>query len=160
MKNVRQQITLFCFPGQIHKNIDKIRKEVKSLNSSNYQICINHVAQTDNGRDVRQSCININIFGPEAGRRLITDLCKKVADKENDLITIDYLDESLRKQLCNLPDPDVFLYFNKVCGMFGYIPWQLRLTEFIDFGSLKGITPTLFVKVLYAYANCEQRFGK
>jgi undecaprenyl pyrophosphate synthase len=76
-------------------------------------------------------------------------------------ITIESVDEKLSKLYGNMPDPEVALYFGKTTCTAGFLPWHIRLTEFIQIShKLHHLSLDKFIRVLYKYAKCEQRFGK
>lgn len=113
--------------------------------------------------------IVVNLYSSEDGHEkfnqlLTRELCREsVSGTECDSkkITIDYIDEKLRKLYGDLPDPDLAVYFGNVCCTTGFMPWQIRLTEFIPISyKLPSLTFEKYVRVLYKYAKCEQRFGK
>lgn len=193
------------------KQTDKIRKEVKLLNSSGYNIVYDHnlivstgdspeksngvvangsqtngcvgngslsngdvtyvgkpngnlpngvTTNGDLGNGGHVNSLNVNFFGEEAGPQLVVEVCKEVATIDSELITQDMLTEHFQTKLGGLPDPDLFLYFGHICCMYGFMPWQLRLTEFHSLGRMKSLNSNKFVKVLCTYSKCEQRFGK
>lgn len=57
------------------------------------------------------------------------------------------------------PDPELALYFGAVCCTYGFLPWHIRLTEFLPVTSQRTMTVATFISNLYKYAKCEQRFG-
>lgn len=107
----------------------------------------------------------INILNPnDAGKSLTVKVCRNIAaDIQSgslSKVTIQEVDDRLRKLFFDLPDPDLALYFGGICSTFGLSPWHFRLTEFINANSLKALTSKTFVYALYRYSKCEQRFGK
>lgn len=116
--------------------------------------------------------IVVNLYSVDDGyakfNQLLTqELCVTRTDKElrvkcdSKRITIDYIDEKLGELNGHLPDPDVAIYFGYFRCTSGFMPWQIRLTEFFEISNrLHTITQEKFLKVLYKYAKCEQRFGK
>lgn len=113
--------------------------------------------------------IVVNLYSSEDSQEKFNQLltgegCKESAISaihDSKQITIDYIDEKLSKLYGDFPDPDLALYFGNVCCTTGLMPWQIRLTEFIPISyKLSSLTLNKYVRVLYQYAKCEQRFGK
>lgn len=76
-------------------------------------------------------------------------------------ITIDLVDEKLKKLYGNIPDPELAIYFGNSTCTAGFLPWHMRLTEFIQIAyKLHHLSLDKYLRVLYKYAKCEQRFGK
>lgn len=109
--------------------------------------------------------IVVNIFSYEDGKRKVSDLMKNELTKQqqsSENLTVDLVDDKLKVLYGSIPDPDVAVYFGNVCSTYGFLPWQIRLTEFfqIDYSWKKDLKLKKFVNVLYNYARVEQRFGK
>lgn len=113
--------------------------------------------------------IVVNLYSSDDGHgkfsELLThELCRdkvESADSESKKITIDYIDEKLSNLYGCMPDPDLAIFFGNVCCTMGFMPWQIRLTEFIQISNkLHNLTLEKYLRVLYKYAKCEQRFGK
>lgn len=77
-----------------------------------------------------------------------------------DEITVDLVDKKLRESLGGVPDPDLALYFGGICGTYGLLPWQIRLTEFLSLGRQSHLRLNKFLNVMDTYAACQQRLGK
>lgn len=110
--------------------------------------------------------IVVNLYSSDDGHakfdHLFTqELCREDMPIESRLITIDFIDDKLKKIFGHLPDPDLALYFGSHCCTMGFMPWHIRLTEFIPISSkLQNLSLNKFLRVLYKYAKCEKRFGK
>ncbi|XP_055641479.1 dehydrodolichyl diphosphate synthase complex subunit Nus1 [Toxorhynchites rutilus septentrionalis] len=77
-------------------------------------------------------------------------------------VTIEMVNRKLQHRYHQVPDPELAVYFGNILSTYGMLPWQIRLTEFVrlDVGSLAELNAGHFLKCLYQYAKCEQRFGK
>lgn len=161
---------VFSFAGSLCKAKDKIRCEVDSAKDGTDQIIWGEDFKGGkpiphkNGYKRR---LIVNFFDPAvAGRGLLVQVCRGLAEEVRDElvplenITIDLVDERLRKYFNGLPDPDLALYFGRICGTYGLSPWHLRLTEFIGMPRQSSLRPVNFVHALYRFSRCEQRFGK
>lgn len=114
--------------------------------------------------------IVVNLYSSEDGHakfdQLLTqELCRDNYDAsamcDSKQITIDKVDETLSKLYGLMPDPDLAVFFGTTCCTMGFMPWQIRLTEFIQLSyKLHNLSLDKYLRVLYKYAKCEQRFGK
>ncbi|XP_061610066.1 solute carrier family 35 member F1-like isoform X2 [Phyllopteryx taeniolatus] len=77
------------------------------------------------------------VLSPEDGKQSIVQaaqqLCRSVENKERSSkdITVSMLDALLR-EANHLPDPEMVVKFGPVDSTLGFLPWHIRLTEFID----------------------------
>lgn len=107
----------------------------------------------------------VQVLSPEDGKRSIVQaaqqLCEAVEQKASTAkdVNVNALDSLLRESKI-LPDPEVVLKFGPVESTLGFLPWHIRLTEFVSLPSHKDITYDDFIGALRCYAACEQRLGK
>lgn len=117
--------------------------------------------------------IVVNLYSSEDSygifNQLLTDeLCKKTNfdDETRKIcksgeITIETIDDALSKLYGCVPEPELALYFGSSTCTTGLLPWHIRLTEFIQVSyKLQHLSLEKFIRVLYKYAKCEQRYGK
>lgn len=116
--------------------------------------------------------IVVNLYSSDDGHAKFTELLTQELCRDKDAsensgncntkqITIDYIDEKLSKMFGHIPDPDLAVFFGSACCTSGFMPWQIRLTEFIPISyKLHNLSLDKYLQVLYKYAKCEQRFGK
>ena len=45
-------------------------------------------------------------------------------------INLDLIDEKLGLEL-GIPEPDLAIFFGETCSTYGFLPWQIRVTEFL-----------------------------
>lgn len=120
-------------------------------------------------RNGYQKHIVVNLYSSEDGQvkfsKLLTqELCsegfvEEKCDSKN--ITIDYIDDKLQKLYGGVPDPELAIYFGSACCTAGFLPWQIRLTEFFPISfKIRSLSLDHYIRVLYKYAKCEQRLGK
>lgn len=104
--------------------------------------------------------LSVNFFSPYDSKRKMAEIVQQIAadDCSAENISIDYLNKQF-KQIVN-PDPELAIYFGKICCTYGFLPWHIRLTEFIGLTTQNDLTINTFLKTLYKFARCEQRFGK
>lgn len=110
--------------------------------------------------------IVVNLYSSDDGHASFNQLLTQELCGKDDVtcaytqISQDFIDEKLGNLYGHLPDPDLAVYFGNTCCTSGFNPWKIRLTEFIQISyKLKQLSLEKFLKVLYKYAKCEQRFG-
>lgn len=109
-------------------------------------------------------------FGPqEDGRGQLVKTTRTIGQELRDGriaspedITIETVDRKQRDYFRDVPDPDLAVYYGAVCCTYGLLPWQIRLTEFVQVHapSLRDTGPAHLLDCLFRFAKCEQRFGK
>ncbi|XP_076128715.1 dehydrodolichyl diphosphate synthase complex subunit nus1 [Alosa pseudoharengus] len=107
----------------------------------------------------------VKVLSPEDGRQGIVEaaqkLCRAVEQRERAAKDIDVtLLDSLLRESRNIPDPDLVLKFGAVQSTLGYLPWHIRLSEFISLPTHANISYEDLLGALQSFASCEQRFGK
>lgn len=75
-------------------------------------------------------------------------------------VTIEQIDNYLSERLGSIPDPDLAVYCGDTCATYGLLPWQVRVTEFVNLKTHHDVTVDDFFSILEFYGKCEQRFGK
>ncbi|KAG7220753.1 hypothetical protein INR49_031996 [Caranx melampygus] len=124
---VRQQQDLLGTDGSIH-NVEFLNK-----GSGNHQHQVVSCRST------------VKVLSPEDGKQSIVQaaqrLCRAVENKERTSkdISVSMLDILLRESK-NLPDPELVLKFGPVDSTLGFLPWHIRLTEFISLPSHKKVS--------------------
>lgn len=106
--------------------------------------------------------IVINLYSShdsyETFNQMLTHELNKTPSQQ---ITIDLVDEKLKGLYGCIPDPELAIYFGNNTCTSGFLPWHMRLTEFIQIAyKLHHLSLDKYLDVLYKYAKCEQRFGK
>lgn len=107
----------------------------------------------------------VKALSPDDGRpsivRAAQELCKAVEQKERSSKDIDvHTLDSLLRDSAHIPDPDLVLKFGAVESTLGFLPWHIRLSEFISLPSHTDVSYEDFFSVLKRYSACEQRQGK
>ncbi|KAM3602827.1 uncharacterized protein V6R79_011531 [Siganus canaliculatus] len=111
------------------------------------------------------SCLpTVKVLSPEDGKQSIVqvaqELCRSVENKERAAkdISVSVLDILLRES--NIPDPDLVLKFGSVDSTLGFLPWHIRLTEFISLPSHRNVSYEDLLRSLKQYGDCQQRLGQ
>ncbi|XP_006626351.2 dehydrodolichyl diphosphate synthase complex subunit nus1 [Lepisosteus oculatus] len=135
--------------------VDTLKPSVEFLNNSNEKL--DHQALWCQAA--------VRVLSPDDGKpsivRAAQQLCQLVEQKERRAADIDVnMVDSVLKGAKHIPDPDLVLKFGPVDSTLGFLPWHIRLTEFISLPSHINITYEDFFLALKRYAACEQRQGK
>ncbi|KAM6906489.1 dehydrodolichyl diphosphate synthase complex subunit nus1 [Lycodopsis pacificus] len=123
-----------------------------------------------NGSDKHQhhvvSCSpTVKVLSPEDGKQSIVQaaqqLCRSVENKERSSkdISVSMLDVLLRESK-NVPDPELVVKFGPVDSTLGFLPWHIRLTEFISLPSHRNVSYEDLLGVLQRFSSCHQRLGQ
>lgn len=119
---------------------------------------------TKNGVTSAQK-LHLNIFSLSDGKGALVELTKSLCQsavsghmRASD-INQDIIDEHLQAEL-DIPDPELALICGDVCSTYGFLPWQIRVTEFLQLQSHHNIQVQEFMLLLKRYGKCVQRFGK
>ncbi|XP_069370939.1 dehydrodolichyl diphosphate synthase complex subunit nus1 [Paralichthys olivaceus] len=123
-----------------------------------------------NGTDKHQhhvvSCRpTVKVLSPEDGKQSIVQvaqqLCRSVENKERSSrdISVTMLDTMLRESK-NIPEPELVVKFGPVNSTLGFLPWHIRLTEFISLPSHRNVSYEDLLGALQRYGDCQQRLGQ
>ncbi|XP_029903375.1 dehydrodolichyl diphosphate synthase complex subunit nus1 [Myripristis murdjan] len=158
--------------GIIRKNNSRLLEEIVrqqqdllGVDGSKY-----NVEFLSNGNDKHQhhvlSCRPVvKVLSPEDGKQSIVQaaqqLCRSVENKERTFkdISVSMLDTLLRESK-NIPDPELVVKFGPIDSTLGFLPWHIRLTEFISLPSHIDVSYEDMLGALQQYASCQQRLGK
>lgn len=108
----------------------------------------------------------INIFSYKDGRPQIVECIRQIAngyidcEKKANEFTSEEFGKALTTLYNSLPEPDLVLYTGPYCTTYGLLPWQIRLTEFIQLSLDHSVDIYSYIGALYKYNKCDQRFGK
>uniref|UniRef100_A0A182LWH9 ditrans,polycis-polyprenyl diphosphate synthase [(2E,6E)-farnesyldiphosphate specific] n=1 Tax=Anopheles culicifacies TaxID=139723 RepID=A0A182LWH9_9DIPT len=114
----------------------------------------------------KRRCTLVSFLSPEDGKQGLVSLSRSIGEsvRRRDLfpsdVSIEFLDSRLQATSGYVPDPDLAVYFGEVCSTYGLLPWQIRLTEFLQLEwCLADSNEQHFVNCLLRFAKCEQRLG-
>ena len=108
--------------------------------------------------------IRVLYITEEDGKAQIARLCRKLGQEVQsgklsvEQVNVEFVDGRLAEEFNQMPDPDLALYTGEYCCTYGFLPWHIRLTEFIPIG--QDLVLQDFLTTLYKYAKKEQRYGK
>lgn len=160
-------VSVYDENGILQKNNSLLMREVIQLQRHLLGVEGSKVEFLNNGSDRHVvSCQPIvNVLSPEDGKQSIVQaaqqLCRSVENKERSPkdISVSMLDSLLREHK-NIPDPDLVLKLGPVDSTLGFLPWHIRLTEFISLSSHRNISYEDLLGALHRYGACQQRLGK
>lgn len=160
-------VSVYDENGILQKNNSLLMREVTQLQRHLLGAEGSKVEFLNNGSDKHVvSCRpTVNVLSPEDGKQSIVQaaqqLCRSVENKERSPkdISVSMLD-SLLREYKNIPDPDLVLKLGPVDSTLGFLPWHIRLTEFISLSSHRNMSYEDLLGALRRYGTCQQRLGK
>ncbi|XP_049807428.1 dehydrodolichyl diphosphate synthase complex subunit nus1 isoform X1 [Schistocerca nitens] len=167
-------VTLYDHDGHLQQNQDELYQAVKTRS----KLCVGTIIwgrnKTLNGLGVengvqngtkaiaktRVTVLSLN-DSKETFLKVTRSLCYSAKNREvkSCHISQDVINEMLIEET-GLPEPELALYCGEVCCTYGFLPWHIRITEFLRLRSHHNITVREFARLLQTYGKCEQRFGK
>ncbi|XP_010764320.1 dehydrodolichyl diphosphate syntase complex subunit nus1-like [Notothenia coriiceps] len=108
---------------------------------------------------------SVKVLSPEDGKQSIVQaaqqLCRSVENRERSSrdISVSMLDLLLRESK-SVPDPELVVKFGPVNSTLGFLPWHIRLTEFISLPSHRDVSYEDLLGVLRRFGSCQQRLGQ
>lgn len=110
--------------------------------------------------------VTINIFTSYDGRPTLAQCIQHLAEEkisfeqETSELTAQEFDKVLSFFYPSIPDPELVLYTGRLCCTHGLLPWQIRLSEFVQLSVDSHVNIDNYIGALYKYNKCYQRFGK
>ncbi|XP_029966093.1 dehydrodolichyl diphosphate synthase complex subunit nus1 [Salarias fasciatus] len=107
----------------------------------------------------------LKVLCPADGKQSIVQaaqqLCRSVENKQSSSkdISVSSLDVLLRESK-NIPDPELVLKLGPVNSTLGFLPWHIRLSEFISLPSHRNLAYEELLAALQRYSCCQQRLGQ
>ena len=133
--------------------------------------------------DIGTHSVKIHLMSRDDGRRHMADIAKDHVGRANHVVVnnnpeevdvnaipsqevdLEGLEKRVRDDY-DFPDPEIIVQLSDYPCLFGFLPWQVRLSEIISLpdcdaiGDLSGRSVLqAFTNVLFRYSKCEQRFG-
>lgn len=159
---------MLFFTGNLKKREEELFLEIEK-NKKGIPGCIKWANKPDlNGytNGVQSNTIFINIFSSNDGKPRISECIKLIAkgelkcEKNSEEFTVQEFGDTLQQINPAVPDPDLVLYTGPLCCTYGFLPWQIRLTEFVQLSVDSNLNINSYLGALYKYNKCDQRFGK
>lgn len=97
----------------------------------------------------------LNIISKSDGRKKFVDDARMLSKLEPEDINL----ESVDKQVGWLSDPELLISFGSPLCLYGFPPWQLRLTEIFSIPTHRRIPQRIFFDCLRRYSRTSQREG-
>ncbi|KAL0276535.1 UNVERIFIED_CONTAM: hypothetical protein PYX00_004090 [Menopon gallinae] len=139
---------------------------------NNKKLDPNYVSFSSNMNGVRNGCkkngfkrkIHVNILSIEDGKPLFVKLVKNLWGKalSSEINAVDINERLIDEEMHNMIgfiDPELAIICGRVQSTFGFLPWHIRLTEFLQIPTIENINVSEFTSILKRYSMCNQRFG-
>lgn len=161
-------VSFYDITGELKENEEKLFLEVEK-NKKGVPGCIKWYKKPDlNGytNGMQAHTVYINIFSSKDGKPTVTQCIREIAadrvkcSRESNEYTAQELDNALKLMYPSIPDPELVLYTGPLCCTHGLLPWQIRLSEFIQLSIDHSVSIENYIGALYRYNKCDQRFGK
>ncbi|EDO41972.1 predicted protein [Nematostella vectensis] len=140
------------------------QKEVFAKEAKRYTFVLRN-SRTKFDHTLAPTQVCITVLSAEDGKQDIVEaaqeFCMSVKQKKYSPKQLDTdLFNDMLKATTGLPDPDLALKFGAVSSVMGFLPWQIRLTEFLTHQTHHNVKYSAFLQSLQKYSRCEKRFGK
>ncbi|KAL7644305.1 UNVERIFIED_CONTAM: hypothetical protein RMT77_005132 [Armadillidium vulgare] len=113
--------------------------------------------QTASNSNVKSSKTMMYLFCVDDGKDDVVRMVRDASQKQETIFSKEYISDNLSTN--DVIDPDLVIVFGRPLCTMGFLPWQVRLTEFINVPSVSRLDYYEFRKLLQIYSKCEQRFG-
>lgn len=163
-------VSVYDNHGVFRKNNSRLLEEILrqqhdllGLDGSRYSVEL--LSSGSDKHNVLSCRPTVKVLSPEDGKQSIVraaqQICRSVENKERSSkdISVSMLDVLLRESK-NIPDPELVLKFGPVNSTLGFLPWHIRLTEFISLPSHRDVSYDDVLDALQRYASCQQRLGQ
>lgn len=97
----------------------------------------------------------LNIISNVDGRRKFVQDVRSLVKKSQESIT----ESMIQDQIGWRTDPELLLSFGSPQCLYGFPPWQLRLTEIVSVRTHRSIPQKVFLNCLRRYSKTIQRLG-
>ncbi|XP_072218949.1 dehydrodolichyl diphosphate synthase complex subunit nus1 [Leuresthes tenuis] len=151
--------------SRLQEEIGKQQHNLLGADGSKYNVELVSKSRDDPQQYVVSCRPTVKVLSPEDGKHSIVQaarkLCHSVENKERSSrdISVSMLDVLLRESK-NIPDPELVVKFGPVNSTLGFLPWHIRLTEFISLPSHRSVSYEDLLGALQRYSACQQRLGQ
>lgn len=139
------------FEDKLHQIVEQKKNESDHVIWHSTPDCVHK-----NGFSGRK--IHVKVLSIEDGRESIANLIKTLSISASN-VNLTNFNDALSRQF-EFPDPDLGLCCGKTFSLYGYPPWQIKVTEFFHINTHHNLTFRTFLNLLYKFNKCEQRYGK
>lgn len=106
------------------------------------------------GRPI-ESIDGLNIISRTDGRQKFVDDIKELVKLKPEEICL----EKVHQRVGWSTDPELLISFGSPVCLYGFPPWQLRLTEILSIPTHRGLPQRIFFDCLERYSRTSQRVG-
>ncbi|KAM6992713.1 dehydrodolichyl diphosphate synthase complex subunit nus1 [Tautogolabrus adspersus] len=151
--------------SRVLEEIVRQQQDLLGVDGSKYSVEVLNNSSDKQQQNGYMSRPAVKLLCPDDGKRSIVaaaqQLCRSVENRERSSkdISVTMLDSLLRESK-NVPDPELVVKFGTVDSTLGFLPWHIRLTEFMSLPSHRGVSYDDLLGVLQRYSSCQQRLGQ
>ncbi|KAB0801872.1 hypothetical protein PPYR_04058 [Photinus pyralis] len=151
-------LSFYDYKGILKDSEEKLQRAVEEQQRNNAHVIWHNKNCYKNGFIEKK--IYVRTLSYTDGRENIVNVAKKLCEDDSvKHIDIATVDKNIKDKYV-FPDPDLCLYCGKSLFLYGYPPWEIRLTEFISIKTHHSISPRTFINALYRYSKTEMRLGR
>ncbi|XP_044261987.1 dehydrodolichyl diphosphate synthase complex subunit Nus1 isoform X2 [Tribolium madens] len=150
-------ISFYDYKGSLRKYEDKLQEIVEEKRHESDHVIWHSTPDFVHKNGFTGRKIHVKLLESKDGRETIANLTKTLISAAN--IDLLQFENGLKRQF-EFPDPDLGVCCGKTFSLYGYPPWQIRVTEFLTLKTHHNITFETFLHLLYRFNKCEQRYGK
>lgn len=160
-------VSFYDHNGFLQRNEKVMKKKLIAENSDLEQNIVwnshSSVKPIKNGSNGTKHKTRVQFLSYDDGKGKIVSLARELSkgitsgELQPDEINIQLLTDKL--EFDGIPNPDLAIVCGRVLSTYGFLPWHIKTTEFIQIQSHHGITVKDFALLLKKYSKCEQRYG-
>lgn len=112
--------------------------------------------------------LHVSVLSSNEGRQAFTEATRRICENvQSGSLDISKIDEeiidrelSLGSKERPIVDPELAVWCGETSCNCGFLPWHIRVTQFLHLQTHHEIKAKDFISLLEAYSKCHQRFGK
>lgn len=143
----------------IEKSSTSVRFNIVTHNMDCYQTkdCVS-LGANNNENVLLQPLVTVTLMSMEDGRGNLVTAARNLCNSSPTKVSQSMVDAHLLTY--GQPDPQVVITVGEPMTTLGFLPWQIRLSEFFATSSLSRFEYNEFRTIFERYSRCEQRCGK
>ncbi|CAL4120372.1 unnamed protein product, partial [Meganyctiphanes norvegica] len=162
------QVSLYDINGVFKQKSNVFRRNLRKLDpNTQYHVVEGFEEQAASKEMYTPYCLNemtnnsvkvtVNLLSVEDSKSGVVNIAQDLI-RSGEKINLECVSSRMTSKWGQ--DPDLVITVGEALTVLGYLPWQIRLTEFIQTHSLSRFEYADFRQILRIYAKCDQRFGK
>ncbi|XP_042866188.1 dehydrodolichyl diphosphate synthase complex subunit Nus1-like [Penaeus japonicus] len=155
-------VSLYDLHGALKRQRSVILQHLEEACADVNYTMITHSCEMNQAKDVVENNrsgphVIINLLSLTDGRGSLSVIARQLSS-EPGKVNQELLESW--KVTRGQPDPEVVITIGEPISTMGFLPWQIRLSEFFAIPSLNRFEYSDFQTILRQYSKCEQRCGK